>query len=289
MLVVIGVLVALVAILTPAINIAYRGAMRSRMQFDLQSISSCLEAYKNDTRSYPLLDRYNGANPMLKTTCPSAALLYMALIGPNTAAVDGHTGAGFTIIPNGNVYGPYVDPTRFKALIEPPGVPPPLNGTANGSNNVFIDGFADLCDRYGHPIVYLLAATGTQVNPKVSYAAYQAAGGAGIQVPVYNYLDAVGLSPNTNTPFYWPVDASPTVGGNGLIRFQLMLGDLDANGVINKTAWGIAETPVNSGPFILWSAGPDELFGVDVTSPNYLGNPQSMASEVPGCDDVRNF
>ena len=129
MLVVIGIIILLIGILLPAINIAYSHAVRNRMALDIQSISAALEAYKNDQRMYPTLD-YNdtttsnsSASPqtsgIMTAAYPGSVLLCRALIAPGNLSQDGAIGPGFTNLPSGQVYGPYVDPTRFKIVIDP--------------------------------------------------------------------------------------------------------------------------------------------------------------------------
>src|SRR5690348_14407494 len=56
LLVVIGILVALIAILLPAVNKAYKNAQRTSMQADLAAISQALDAYRNDFADYPRPD-----------------------------------------------------------------------------------------------------------------------------------------------------------------------------------------------------------------------------------------
>jgi prepilin-type N-terminal cleavage/methylation domain-containing protein len=76
-------------------------------------------------------------------------------------------------------------------------------------------------------------------------------------LPLYNYADAgVGFS------FTAPVPS-------GLAAMQTLLGDSDYSGNING-----AEVPATTAPFLLWAAGPDGIYGLDVNGK---------------CDDATNF
>jgi hypothetical protein len=83
-------------------------------------------------------------------------------------------------------------------------------------------------------------------------------------------------------PFAWPTD--PDQVTNALIRMQLMLGDQNASGQIDP-----GETPATNAPYLLWSAGPDEMFGIDLSRGTTGAGLAVSASYVPNCDDATNF
>jgi hypothetical protein len=65
---------------------------------------------------------------------------------------------------------------------------------------------------------------------------------------------------------------------------QMMFGDRDLSGGIST-----GETPPTTGAYILWSAGPDEKFGVDMTIIPLQRDLNTIAADVPNSDDVTNF
>ena len=68
---------------------------------------------------------------------------------------------------------------------------------------------------------------------------------------------------------------------------RLMLGDRNHNGRIDVLP-PPPEAAVSTEPYILWSAGPNEVFGIDLT--NAAGDASGVwASSVPSCDDATTF
>ncbi|HET6248088.1 MAG TPA: prepilin-type N-terminal cleavage/methylation domain-containing protein, partial [Tepidisphaeraceae bacterium] len=154
MLVVIGIIVLLIGILAPALNIAYTHSIRNRMMLDIQSMSTALEAYKSDMRIYPTLD-YNDTSGVMTAAYPASVLLCNALIAPLPKGFDGTDGPGFTTVPNGQVYGPYLEPSRFKLVADPA-----------YTSRFFI------ADRYNHPILYFLANKAANIHGPNGYVNY---------------------------------------------------------------------------------------------------------------------
>lgn len=296
MLVVIGIIVLLIGILAPALNIAYTHAVRNRMALDIQSIATALEAYKSDMRDYPQLDYTDTAsfagNPQQASTgimtaaYPASVLLCRALLAPGTAIEDGagtpdstgsetnppeKPGLGFRIIPHGQVYGPYLEASRFKMVQDPV-----LGASGTNDPNAFF-----IADRYGHPILYFKAFAAA--NPRGPGGVFVGTWTGTGQRPMYNLADDSGSA--TNPALVWATDTSGTA--NALIRMSLMLGEQQGTGILTGN-----EQPYTTQAYLLWSAGPDEVFGVNVdgtNNNNIKPTIQTLASQVPNCDDDFNF
>jgi len=244
LLVVIGILALLVGILTPMVMRSWRNSKRARVSYDFQAIASALEAYHSDFGDYP---RVMGAET-------GAQILCRALIAPGTAAQDGADGPGFRLRgQQGQTYGPYLEPSKFK-IGDPanPLVSPPPNPV--------------LLDIYDSPILYYPTNPG-KPDPHVDYTNATDTS----LVDIRDNQSQMGL--NSLVVFY---HASGDTPANATVRLRAMLGDLDNSGVINA-----GETAVNVGPYILWSCGPDEVFGPASLTPTQ--------SDVNNCDDITTF
>lgn len=271
-LVVIGIIVLLMGILIPMVNRAYTNAARTRSVADLAMLSTALEAYNHDFNSYPAVDEtdatlvgtsLNGPDPSNKPTpppgpnsgaqYPGAVVLCWALAAPGTAQQDGNDGLGFKTRTQGQVWGPYVEAGRVKFA----------NDYTVGSEPNFY-----FADRYGHPILYFPAHKSTDPAQKYVGNWLPSSGGT---PPYYNIHDGL------NNSFAWINETTPA---NAIARMSIVLGG-NATGDL-KDGSGAAVTPVTRAPYILWSAGPDELFGIDVKSANLDVEKQ----QVPSCDDA---
>ena len=73
----------------------------------------------------------------------------------------------------------------------------------------------------------------------------------------------------------------PVVPNNNVLG--LMLGDLNADGKITSPP----EEPAYEGAYILWSAGPDEIFGPPAGP--QISTVQDWRKAVEKSDDVTNF
>lgn len=268
MLVVIGIIVLVLSIATPMVTRAWRQGDRTRTAADLAAIAAALEAYKTDHGDYPRVTS-TMAFPSGPTDYTGARLLCRALIGPGPATHTNNAyipdGKGADVTPpkpdepgpgfrtrgtSGPVYGPYLPVDRFKM------------GDASGQGQT-APGYLALLDRYNRPILYY-AANG-KPNVRVDsglVAAWNYEKRAGAKIPMYNV--------NDNAAFPLP-------------QFAPMLGDLNANGMIDGT-----EQPATDKPYLLWSAGPDETFGPDITTANST-DPAKAAKSVQRSDDVTNF
>jgi prepilin-type N-terminal cleavage/methylation domain-containing protein len=308
MLVVVGIIVVLVGILLPMLTKAQTRAMRTRMQLDVQTLVAAMENYKADMRDYPHID-YNdaalvgsppgGAAPAASN--PGAVVLCSALVGPGGVNVDGYgatgvpTGTGiqgapgFTIRPRGQVYGPYIDVSRFKFIADPT--------MSNSATNVAGNLESNLClaDRYNHPILYFKA----NINAAYRLAATASTTASGGYIAD---IGPTGPAAGSTMPFYniednpvamrWP---NETTNSSALARMQMMLGDKDHDGWINafSAADGLPENPKATAPYLIWSAGPDELFCFDPSDSGgvagSIGTLGVAYTKSANSDDATNF
>jgi type II secretory pathway pseudopilin PulG len=260
LLVIIGIIALLATVLLPMVNQAYRQAARASTAADLQVICQALEAYKHDFGDYPRIDRVN--NPTLKVT--GAALLCWALVAPGPATSadplnpgDGADGPGFRLRgTTGDVKGPYLPPDRFRigtaarltGLIQPPGL---ANSGGGPSPAQFNNSQDVLADRNYRPILYFPATPGAV--PTAAPNGFMAPS-ATAPPSLFVFGDnAVYLQP----PYCNPADLTRNAN-NGWQVLSYRLGDANFNGVIDP-----GETAITNGPYLLWSAGPDGIFGND--------------------------
>ena len=290
MLVVIGIVVLVLSIATPMVTRAWRAGDRSRTAADLAAIAAALEAYKTDHGDYPRVTMPAAFNNG-PTDFTGARMLCRALIAPgpgvsrssgqlnNVDIADGagvrpsgaaagapelEPGPGFRTrlspgadnrlgtmddVAQGPVYGPYLPPDRFKM------------GDASGAGQTQ-PGHLAILDRYNRPILYYPAHGKPNVRkPKGLVAEWNYSKTGTAAIPMYNVTD------NAAFP---------------LASIAPMLGDLNANGMIDPT-----EQPATEAPFLLWCAGPDETFGPDQTTMN-SANP-NLAEAVRKSDDITNI
>ena len=297
MLVVIGIVVLVLGIATPMITRAWRAGDRTRTAADLQAIAGALEAYRQDHGDYP---RVKGL-PWPQAAAPAdtqwlgARMLCRALIGPgpgvatdqeirlgripdgagtraggNATDPETQNGPGFRTrsVTSGRVYGPYLPVDRFK-------LGDPNNPTATTTE----PGLWAILDRYNKPYLYFPASP---AKPNV------ATSGAPGTTPGYVHTDPTGG--NSEFSYYDADDnlnafsRTPTaVEAAAIQRLRLMLGDRNNNGVIDASLGETATTE----KFLLWSAGPDELFGPEATLAEPKGTLDYLDAEK--CDDVTNF
>jgi type II secretory pathway pseudopilin PulG len=279
LLVVIGIVILVLSVATPMVTRAWRSGDRARMAADLQAISTALEAYKQDHGTYPQVAR--APDRLWEDGFDGARMLCRALIGPGP---EFHTdvkyisdGKGADVQPpditkpgpgfrtrgrSGQVYGPYLKLDQFKL--------------ANPGPAAAIDlpGHMALMDRYNRPILY-----------------YTAVGKPNIRLPKSYVWDRAG----PDKPMYSATDNwNPARGVGGMPKetLALILGDLNINGQIDSTP-GLPtdETPAYEGPYLLWSAGPDEIFGLPQgalpTSPP--PKPEDVRKAIGKSDDITNF
>jgi prepilin-type N-terminal cleavage/methylation domain-containing protein len=300
LLVVIGILVLLVAILVPMSMKAYRAGERTRANADLTTIEVAIEAFKGDFGDIPrpdvpasnsgfaCLGRFlvgpfgvqgspnfsNATSPFHPGECfmvgsGTTAVQYVC-VNPSTSAPPGADWSVFTFFDNkegpgikkpigGRAYGPYLQPDKFK-----------MQGLA-------------LLDRQGNPILYFPGSPG---RPNIHAAGGFVGNSAG---SLYNEAD--------NLLFFRQSTESTDVYSTR--AFRAVLGDYDSdipqgqpqpstafNGQIDP---GAGETDATNGPFLLWSAGPDGIFGP--IHPLAASPPAEWPNkaDILKCDDVTNF
>jgi len=248
---------------------AYAKAERARVALELQAIGSALENYKQDHGSYP----DPGADPNLpsSTTAPmrGANVLCRALIAPGTALLDGADGPGFRTRPGSKVWSAYLPADQFKI------------GDRNGAgaidfSNMVLDTYNQvfILDRFKKPILYYRAqGNASNIRSANGFVANNPSGGVGAK-PYYDstqnaiFLSQLGLRAMLG-------DVS---NGSPLTPFSA----ISPNGMIDA-----GETAVYSGPYLLWSAGPDEKYG---PSPDDAGNSSVLEKvDIEKCDDITNF
>jgi hypothetical protein len=231
------------------------------MAADLQSISTALEAYRLDHGDYPRVE-------FPKT---GAIVLCRALIAPgpagptNLPTADGFDGPGFRVRPGGKVWGPYLPADKFK-LIDP---------TNPAGNNPDPRLPLVIADRYRHPILYYPANKASNYNQRYGYvwpapyASQKSTDENNLIKPMFNASDNDDkyMTPDV---FAYLMGADP---GKSL--------DPDYKSHNPGAYDPVLSSSPFTGPFVLWSAGPDEAFGPPNTNAK-LG-PKNK------CDDVANF
>lgn len=323
-LVVIGIIVILAGVLVPMIGRSMRQAKRTRTAADMQAIATALEAFKADHGDYPrvgypnagagtlgrfLFGVYGDSAPMgspqddppaysssteylpgdavrdgaaitdltwvcvrpttgnpppsSRTATPSPFWAFVGVTDPTggmDGVNDGADGPGIKMRGGGKKWGPYLQQGKFN-----------LRGCA-------------VLDVFDRPILYFPATAG---NPNVTLR-----GG-------YLPLIAASNPPNDDLAQYDVSDnwspfqhANDSGIGPAQQRVHAMLGDLIMSPAAQEGAINTAsgEPAAQTAPFILWSAGPDGLFGpFEITLGDTPANLALNRQSVEQCDDVTNF
>jgi general secretion pathway protein G len=253
LLVVIGIIVLLATIALPALSRVLAQAKRTQMAADLQVISQALEAYRHDFGDYP---RIRNDGSQLQPT--GASLLCWALIAPGPAkdvpGADGADGPGFRVRgTTGAIKGPYLSTDRFTvASLPPPGM---TSDISTGTPATTFDNVVDfICDRNYHPILYFPANKSASAQTGNNYISQTFDPNA---PAVFTYGDTT--SPRQPSgPRGLGVDSLPNKLTLQTMRFRM--GDINMNGILDQN-----ESPVATGPYLLWAPGPDGLYGNDGT------------------------
>jgi hypothetical protein len=270
---------------------AITAANRSRTLGDMQAITSAMSAYLSDFSDIPRTT--TGMGGWDKYADTGAYTLAQALLGPAPMATDGHDGFGFSLRAGGRVYGPYLPPDRFHVK---------QYGATSGQTST-IENF-EILDRFGHGIQYLPSSarftaaqlqyvaptSGTYVPVYIGNSVVNDSGGA-IAYPQIEVDSATGYT----DVYMFEFGMVSNSFGNGvqeqnqiaLNKLRAMFGDFDYNGGINSVTYPggrvIQETAFYTGRYVLYSAGPDGLFGPDTTrTPPAPYTP----SDVANCDDI---
>ena len=294
MLVVIGIIAVLIGLVVVVSARAFKTADKTRLGFQIQTIEQALEAYKTDFNSYPIY------TPTSFATAPTdvrnengyrgARLLCKALIAPtpgySTAPLgvnqDGANGPGFRVLPRSGVpkydatpptemvgkkYGPYLNESALKvsktfSTLAPGGTAGNLNESDPGT----YDDSSVILDASGKPVLYYpvlnpqppfttpdaFVGRGTnEATPAATYAGlpmYRASDNDGWLLPTV-FRKQLGMGPNKA---YGTGSFDPATPG----------ADLAGNQTLDAT-----ETAAVKGKYILWLAGPDGIFGPNLTGP----------------------
>jgi prepilin-type N-terminal cleavage/methylation domain-containing protein len=325
MLIVIGILVLLIAFLTPVVFRAQRRAKQVRIARDLQTIEMALDAYKADFGDFPRVAYdpgiTNPANPSAsydprsgndanRPNPPSGAeILCRALIAPAAAVEsiasapgqmqiqDGSDGPGFRVRgTQGRVYGPYLQPDKFKIRnIAVPPLPEPPDVNVNVYRWVILDSEEN-------PILYFprraAAPPGMYLYAIQSFAAPQTQ-----NLPIiyptapagYGYNEQFSYDVYDNVLYFQRTGETPSDISLAAKRMYVLLNDYNPDLPTANTNFNGKLDPANgetqpaiAQPYLLWSAGLDGKFGTDLPS---LANPSTGPSreDVRKCDDVTNF
>ena len=264
-LIVVGIIVLLATIALPALSKVWAASKRTQMAADLSVISQALEAYRTEFGDYPR---------RRTTDVTGASLLCWALVAPGPASGtsngsgttvpgDGADGPGFRLRgTTGAVKGPFLQTDHFTLGVLPTGnqqgmtstpvqvIPPQAqNGTPDP---IFDDRNTVIADRYFHPILYFPANKGVDPHgTTVANGTYLNNGTSGPDPhSLFNYADSF----NDIFPKGYGIDTTPNKLTPRVMAFRL--GNNDGTGYLAPT-----ENPIVTGPFMLWSPGPDGLYG----------------------------
>lgn len=249
LLVVIGIILLLAGILLPTVSNAWRQAKRTKMAFDIQTIVTALEQYHHELSQYPLVTAQGTGSQVLAD----------ALFGPVPSSPP-LTRKGFSFHTGGKVYGPYLQADKFR-----------ISDGVNFKDTLGVLVPAGcLLDSNGNPILYYPAhasvSTISQTSPPgfIDNLPYTAP-----ITSLYNYRD----------------DDNPAeTRFTDIKMFRAMMGDLNNDGAITGT-----EKAAYTGPYLLWSAGPDGLFGPVGDNGQLPATAVPAYNQVHQSDDVTNF
>ncbi len=323
LLVVIGIIVLLAGILLPMLFKARNSATRTRIAADLNTVATALDAYKQDFGDYPRVDVVGTGFAVLGKALGSpygdgltpAGLddLSDPKAAPMPQAGDCQTSGGYTITPT-NTKGSACWVAKVSTPTGSPGGTTDLNsewaqyGCLDGADGAgfrlrsggavhraYLEagrlkfrGLAVL-DLYEHPILYF-PQNPYKVNlSSASSRLVEQSSNTSIQT-MYDF-DANGSLFKSMTP---DAAADGTAFTRSLARMQVMMGDVSDTGTgapDGKISAGNGETAATTGPFILWSAGADGLFGpaTDVSSNNSSLSATDRRNLAAKADDVTNF
>ena len=287
LLVVIGIIVLVVAIAIPMSMKAYRAGERARTQGDLTTITVAIEAFKGDFGDIPRPDGAGAASG----SNTGFACLGRFLVGPFGAGTTTFQNATSPFHPGECVYTPGTPITQYVCINattssppagdwvqfefldrkEGPGIKKPVGGRAYGPylqpDKFKMQGLS-LLDRQGNPILYFPGSAG---HPNI-HALNGYVGTA--PTAMYNALD--------NEIFFRVISGGTLESSNANSQhsIQMLLGDLNHNGQIDA-----GETENATVPYLLWSAGPDGIYGPVRQATTDL-TPDQVNSKY---DDVTNF
>jgi prepilin-type N-terminal cleavage/methylation domain-containing protein len=285
MLVTVAIITVLFALSLAGIMVARKHASVIRTKDDLHLIELALEAYKSELGTYPVFadpttDQASttvagNGNWLDYADCRGAVLLCRAMIGsgpanstPNISASyyyaspgdDGADGPGFrtrriynatTGQFSGKVYGPYIDPSKFKI-----GYLTPSNCQLTSSNSTAPMEFPVILDSNGNPILYypaLPSVTGTATSGSTSTKLIDS-----VSPTVVPPVELVRFNVFDNAAVPSPLSSATSSSQNSMsvADIQALAGNCSGYN------------------YLLWTAGADGIFGYD-----HHGK----------CDDIANF
>ncbi len=253
LLMVIGIIALLAGMLLPVVGRARRQASRARTANDLQAMAAGLQAYHDIWNAYPVLDlplataNLYVEHDSLDTLVGGNPPTYVPYVNDNGA----HT--LFTSLalrcqlrPGGAPYGPLLNLENFKVTRIDTLINTPVGYPIRKKAGRFLDG-NDQPYVYvpGNPSLPDITAPGSSLfvaSPPLT----------SVRQPLYSHRAFPGGTLSTTK------------------EMQRILGDEDMSGNINGN-----ERPAYTGPFLLWAAGPDGLWGLKPHGDN--------------TDDVTNF
>lgn len=275
-LVTIGIITILAGIALYAVIRAQRSARGTAIQFQLQALSTGIDAYRADFDGELPVYIYPNGNPIPDT---GAFALCRALFSPADARpqsgspqpgelYDLKDSAGFRMKANGKAYGPYLQPDnfRFGYAVDDGGI---VGMSEPGISFTAVDyGRLMIADKSGRPILYAPARANKPKFAKsnVFYAAQSSAVPPN-PAPVL-YFDIDNLLGNASDSSTAIVNYRKLIRQTGetndapfVRRVQTMLGDSGAGANANNGRLDPDETMELERPYLLWSAGIDGVFG----------------------------
>jgi prepilin-type N-terminal cleavage/methylation domain-containing protein len=222
MLVVIGIIVLLVSIVTPAVIVARRHAARNRGMRDVEALRMGLEEYKNNFNEYPQIGLGGSVN--------GQQALYCALVG--RSQTNNANNAPLTNSKSGRPAPALINTENFRAKFL-------------STNDQWV-----ICDANDKAYLYFLRNPG---SPDIRSNA-----NGGMYVRDYNGTPP-GTAPLFNHAECAVKTTYPLSLVD--MRYLLGDGDLQAkrapNGYIDS-----ADAPPATGPFLIWGAGDDGVYGI---------------------------
>lgn len=325
-LVVVAILALLASITVYAIGKARKGADKQRLAFQFQTIAAGLEAYQTEFNSYPITSSYPTGTPNTSPRyyidqegVRGARLLCKALMGQtggmnpvltgtppqnfplDKAHQDGKTGLGFSVPGRsgitvtadaegnlkGKSYGPYLAADKFpiansddKGNVINTSTQQPIPSLVAGEK---YDDTAVLLDGNGNPILYFPC-----LNP---------------QAPIgvtFGYISAGHTTKDATSPLETPTgaafagtsmysgrDNSCWISGPDLRKLMGDIGDPATAGTRGDGKLVGPEVAPVRGKYILWSSGPDGLFGPNTKNGSLTFDEAVKRADL--YDDVTNF
>jgi prepilin-type N-terminal cleavage/methylation domain-containing protein len=293
LLVVLGIIAVLLGLLLPAGLRALRGGDRARLGSQLQSLEIAIAAYITDFGDLP---RHFRREPRPNGSLRGAQSLARALLGPADAGSmempgstaqppaaanpgpygDGLNGVGSGIFGRDGVVKPkppYLQPNLFRTELR-------TGDTNYGRDYVLLDALGQPVLFYSKSMDATLSVNAAQ--PNTSGAKNGAYVGDAL-TPSTGPLDAPAAD---NVVMYNPGHNTNLLAAD---MFRLLMGDWAPGGASTKLNGRIdaGEQAAFTGPYVLWFAGSDRLFGLANTSPT--ASDQAINQATSSWDDVTSF